>query len=111
MEKCFQLLPSLYALALLFPPKPSSHTQLRIVTLGISGGRSLPISHGAVTRRPPISLDTVVPQTGSYAYDVGVWDLSIVQGPFSSSPRAKPKSYDSQLLHRWRVGGGGEGRG
>jgi hypothetical protein len=26
----------------------------------------------AVTRRPPISLDTMVPRTGSYTYDVGV---------------------------------------
>jgi hypothetical protein len=38
------------------------------------------IAHGAVTRRPPISLDTMVPRTGDYAYGVGVWDLSIVQG-------------------------------
>jgi hypothetical protein len=37
------------------------------------------IAHGAVTRRPPISLYTVVPRTVGYAYDVGVWDLSIVQ--------------------------------
>jgi hypothetical protein len=38
------------------------------------------------TRRPPISLDTVVPRTGGYTYDVGVRDLSIVQGPFSVAP-------------------------
>jgi hypothetical protein len=44
------------------------------------------VAHGAVTRRPPISLDTMVPRTGGYAYDVGVWDLSIVQGPFSVAP-------------------------
>ena len=44
------------------------------------------IAHGAVTRRPPISLYTMVPRTESYAYDVGVWDLSIVQGPFSVVP-------------------------
>jgi hypothetical protein len=25
----------------------------------------------------------MVPRTGSYAYDVGIWELSIVQGPFS----------------------------
>jgi hypothetical protein len=41
------------------------------------------IAHGAVTRRPPISLDTIVARTKSYAYEGGVWDLSIVQGPFS----------------------------
>jgi hypothetical protein len=41
---------------------------------------------GAVTRRPPISLYTCVPHTGGYTYAVGVWDLSIVQGPFSAAP-------------------------
>jgi hypothetical protein len=41
------------------------------------------IAHEAVSRRPPVSLDRVVARTGGYAYDVGVWDLSIVQGPFS----------------------------
>jgi hypothetical protein len=25
----------------------------------------------------------MVPRTGGYAYDVGVWDLSIIQGPLS----------------------------
>ena len=35
-------------------------------------------AHGAVTRRPPIPLYT--PGTGGYAVDVGVWDLSVVQG-------------------------------
>jgi hypothetical protein len=48
------------------------------------------IAHGAVTRRPPISLYTMVPRTGSYAYDVGVWDSSIVQGPFSVAPCPSP---------------------
>jgi hypothetical protein len=28
-----------------------------------------------IASRPPISLDTMVPRTGGYAYDVGVWDL------------------------------------
>jgi hypothetical protein len=44
------------------------------------------IAHGAVTPRPPISFDTMVPRTEGYARDVGVWDLSIVQGPFSVAP-------------------------
>jgi hypothetical protein len=48
----------------------------------VSGGSA----HGAVSPRPPISLYTMVPRTGSYAYDVGVWDLSIIQGPFSVAP-------------------------
>jgi hypothetical protein len=57
--------------------------RLRIVTLGISGGRG---AHEAVTRRPPIPLYTMVPRTGGYAFGVGVWDLSIIQGPFSVAP-------------------------
>jgi hypothetical protein len=28
----------------------------------------------------------MVPRTGGYVYDVGVWDLSIIQGPFSVAP-------------------------
>jgi hypothetical protein len=58
--------------------------KLRIVTIGISGGRS--IAHAADTRFPPISLYAMVPRTVGYAYDVGVWDLSIVEGPFSVAP-------------------------
>jgi hypothetical protein len=57
--------------------------KLRIVTLRDFGRE---IAHGAVTRRPPISLYTIVARTGGYTYDVGVWDLSIVQGPFSVAP-------------------------
>jgi hypothetical protein len=41
---------------------------------------------GAVTRRPPVSLYTVVLRTGCYAHDVEVWDLSVIQGPFSVAP-------------------------
>jgi hypothetical protein len=44
------------------------------------------VAHEAVSRRPPVCLYTMVPRTGGYAYDVGVWDLSIVQGPFSVAP-------------------------
>jgi hypothetical protein len=40
------------------------------------------IAHGAVTRRPPVPLYTMLPRTGSYTYH-GVWDVSIIQGPFS----------------------------
>ena len=39
------------------------------------------IAHGAVSRRPLIPLDPMVHRTGRY--DVGVWDVSIIQGPFS----------------------------
>jgi hypothetical protein len=44
------------------------------------------VAHAAVSRRPPIPLDTTVTRTEGYAYDVGVWGLSIVQGPFSVAP-------------------------
>jgi hypothetical protein len=40
----------------------------------------------AVSRRPPISLCTMVARTHMYTYDATVWDLSIVQGPFSVAP-------------------------
>jgi hypothetical protein len=42
------------------------------------------IAHAAVTRRPPISLDTMVPRTGGYAYGVGV--CSSFKGTFSVAP-------------------------
>jgi hypothetical protein len=45
------------------------------------------IAHEVVSRRPPISLDTIVARTHMYTYAVEVWDLSIVQGPFSVAPR------------------------
>jgi hypothetical protein len=44
------------------------------------------IARDAVSRRPPISLYTMVPRTGGYACDVGVWDFSIVQGPLYVAP-------------------------
>jgi hypothetical protein len=34
----------------------------------------------------PAGFPPVVPRAGSYTYDVGVWDLSIVQGSFSVAP-------------------------
>jgi hypothetical protein len=44
------------------------------------------VAHGAVTRRPPISLDTMVLRTGGCAYDVGVWAVCRVQGALSVAP-------------------------
>jgi hypothetical protein len=44
------------------------------------------MAHKAVSRRPPTSLSTIVARTHMYAYDADVWDLSIVQGPFSVAP-------------------------
>jgi hypothetical protein len=48
----------------------------------VSGGRSRGPFHDA----PPSSIATVVPRTEGYTYDARVWDLSIVQGPFSIAP-------------------------
>jgi hypothetical protein len=68
------------------PPLPLRlHTamqKLRIVTLGFRVGDA----HEAVSRRPPIALDTVVARTHMYTYAAKVWDSSIVQGPFSVAP-------------------------
>jgi hypothetical protein len=57
---------------------PTCCTPMQKLRIVISGWE---IAHAAVTRRPPIPLDTLVPRTGGYAYDVGVWDSSIVQEP------------------------------
>ena len=43
--------------------------------------------HAAVSQRPSISLPISVARTEGYTYDSNVWDLSIVQGPFSVSPK------------------------
>jgi hypothetical protein len=45
------------------------------------------MAYEAVSRRPPISLYyTIVARTEGYTYAAKVWDLSIVQGPFSVAP-------------------------
>jgi hypothetical protein len=44
------------------------------------------VAHAAVTRRPPISLYTMVPRTRGCMYAAKVWNLSIVQVPFSVAP-------------------------
>ena len=59
--------------------------KLRIVYVRDSGRE---IAHEAVSRRPPISLYTVVARTHMFTYDARVWDLSIIRGPFSVA-RAK----------------------
>jgi hypothetical protein len=61
------------------------------------------IAHGAVTRRPPISLHTIVPRTGGFTYDVGVWGLSIVQGPFSVAPCQTPTLRFATLSSLYRM--------
>jgi hypothetical protein len=62
------------------------HSDEKVANRDLTGFRVGDRSHGAVTRRPPISLDTMVVRTGSYTYDASVWDVSIVQGPFSVAP-------------------------
>ena len=68
--------------------------KLRIVTVGISGGRALTRPFRDARRFPSY---TMVPRTEGYVYDVGV--CPSFKDP-SLSRRAKPCSYDSQLLHR-----------
>jgi hypothetical protein len=69
----------------LCPPMPrlTATKQLRLVTVGLSGGES---AHAAVSRRPPVSLDTVVARTHMYTYGADVWDSSIVHGPIFRRP-------------------------
>ena len=55
-----------------------------------------------VSRRPPISLCTIVARAGGYTYDAEVWALSLVQGPFSVAP-CQTLRYNSQLGHRCYV--------
>ena len=49
-------------------------------------GSAARFDHPQVSGTQPISLDTTVPRTGVYAYDVGVWDLSIIQGILCAAP-------------------------
>jgi hypothetical protein len=44
------------------------------------------IAHAAVSRRPLISLYTIVDRSHMYTHAAKVWALSIVQGPFSVAP-------------------------
>jgi hypothetical protein len=62
------------------------HSDEKVANRDLTGFRVGDRSHGAVSRRPPISLYTMVVRTGSYTYDASVWDVSIVQGPFSVAP-------------------------
>ena len=39
-----------------------------------------------ISRRPPIPLTRIVAHTEGYTHAAKVWDLSIVQGPFSVAP-------------------------
>ena len=82
------------------PPRRTTMQKLRIVTVGVSGGRSLTWPFRDV------SLDKIVARAEGYTFAATVWDLSIVEGPFSA-PRAITlrSRYDSQLFHRCTPGG------
>jgi hypothetical protein len=77
------------------PTHPPTHppTAYSDATVANRDGRGFgwEVGHAAVTRRPPISLYTMVARTEGYAYDVGVRDWSIVQGPFSVAPCQTPR--------------------
>ena len=60
------------------PPPPQPYSDEKRVGFRAGDG-----AHGAVTRRPPIPLDTMVPRTHMYTHAAEFWDLSIVHGPFS----------------------------
>jgi hypothetical protein len=60
--------------------------------LRIAHGRDFgwEIAHAAASRRPPISLDSIVARIEGYTYDTKVWDSSLVQGPLSVAPCRTP---------------------
>ena len=60
-----------------------AYTRWKKLRIGLFLGE---VAHEAVSRRPPISLYTIVARTRMYTYDAKVWDASIVQGPFSVAP-------------------------
>jgi hypothetical protein len=56
----------------------------------------------AVSRRPPISLYTMAPPVPAYrGLHDGVWDLSIVQGPFSVAPCQPLSVTIRNIFHRF----------
>jgi hypothetical protein len=61
------------------------------------------IAHAAVSRRPPISHDTIVARTHMYTYTAKVWELSIVQGPFSVAPCQLRFATFSYLTYRFAL--------
>jgi hypothetical protein len=63
------------------PPSGDGHHKVANRNVWVSGG-----AHEAISRRPPIYLVTTVARTEGYTYAAKVWDLSIVQGPFSVAP-------------------------
>jgi hypothetical protein len=70
------------------------------------------LAHEAVSRRPPISLDTIVARTHMYTYDAKVWDVFGICPSFqhhSLSPRALIVTHRFSLPAGAPVVGGGQG--
>jgi hypothetical protein len=67
------------------PPAPPLHSDGKVANRNVRDF-GWEIAHAAVSRRPPISLSTMVPRAGGDAFEGGVWDWSIVQGQFSVAP-------------------------
>ena len=66
------------------PPRRTTMQKLRIVTVGVSGGRWLTWPFRDVF------LDKIVARAEGYTFAATVWDLSIVEGPFSAAPCHNP---------------------
>jgi hypothetical protein len=67
-----------------------TYTATRQLRNGTRGGFGWEVAHEAVSRRPPISLYTMVPRAHIYTYGAEVWALSIVKGFHFLSPRTEP---------------------
>jgi hypothetical protein len=63
------------------------YTAMRKWRIGTFGWE---IAHGAVSRRPPISLDTIAARTEGYTHAAKVWALCPSFKGHFLSPRAKP---------------------
>jgi hypothetical protein len=73
---------------------PTAMNKWRIVTVGVFGWE---IAHEAVSRRPPISLYTMVPWATRTTLGFGICPSF---KDHSLSPRAKPQRHDSHLFRR-----------
>ena len=74
-----------------------SDEQLRIATIGVSGGRWLTRGRFAT---PAEFLSRIVARVEGYTYDAIMWDVSIVQAPFSVAPCQTLMFRFATFLHR-----------
>jgi hypothetical protein len=66
-------------------PNPAQHSDEKVANRDVRDF-GWAIAHAAVSPRPPNPSYTIVTRTEGYTCDAKVWDLSIVQGPFSVAP-------------------------